>query len=119
MDARRGCAAGEEAWRGKVARTDPGETDPRACLANGAIVKVKVIRNYDLGEYQSKRVRSRRRYSNRGDRTTERRRDRERREKRKEVKKAVEERRRKGKKAKRKTVERKLVPPRGGNLRNS
>lgn len=97
VDARRGCAAGEEAWRGKVARTDPGETDLRACLANGAIVKVKVIRNYDLGEYQSKRVRSRRRYSNRGDRATERRRDRERRERRKEVKKAVEERRRKGK----------------------
>lgn len=51
----------------------------------GAIVKVKVIRNYDLGEYQSKRVRSRRRYSNCGDRATEteRRRDRERRERRK------------------------------------
>lgn len=69
----------------------------------GAIVKVKVIRNYDLGEYQSKQV------HDGGIRmvgTERRRRKQKQREgetgrkgggRRKEVKKAVEERRRKGK----------------------
>lgn len=104
VDARHGCAAWMRGGRGSM----EGEGCKNRSRRNGstgvfgkrgAIVKVKVIRNYNLGEYQSKRVRSRRRYSNRGDRATEteRRRDREKRERRKEVKKAVEERRRKGK----------------------
>lgn len=102
VDARRGCAAwmrgGRGSMEGEGCKNRSRRNGSTGVLGKrGAIVKVKVIRNYDLGEYQSKRVRSRRRYSNRGDRTTERRRDRERRERRKEVKKAVEERRRKGK----------------------
>lgn len=62
VDARRRCAVGErKEWGAEnVARTDPGSMSVLG--KRGSIVKVKVIRNYDLGEYQSKQVR--RRYSN-------------------------------------------------------
>lgn len=64
VDARRRCAVGErKEWGAEnVARTDPGSMSVLG--KRGSIVKVKVIRNYDLGEYQSKQVGPRRRYSN-------------------------------------------------------